>query len=192
MDHRTFDIKNLTIRDGTDGQSQKISGYASVFNCPTTISNAWEEIIAPGAFENSLSKGADVRALFNHNWENVLGRVSAGTLTLNEDEHGLAFTDELPNTSLARDLSVLIKRGDVNECSFGFIITGEEWDYDGDMPKRTITDVDLYEISIATLPQYKGTEATLVRSKDKILKSINNRKMLLTKIKDGLNQCMNI
>ncbi|MCT4573774.1 HK97 family phage prohead protease, partial [Bacillus thuringiensis] len=102
---RTFDITKLSTRDATEEQPSKITGYAAVFNSKTTIGGWFDEVIEPGAFARSLSENSDIRALFNHNWDNVLGRTKSGTLRLEEDEKGLKFEIELPNTSVGRDLA---------------------------------------------------------------------------------------
>lgn len=180
---RTFDITNLTTRDGVEGESNVIEGYAAVFNSPTDIGGWFTEVIAPGAFSKAISENGDIRALFNHDWNNVLGRTKSGTLRLSEDERGLKFEVDLPNTSIARDLAESLKRGDISQCSFGFIPTVEEWDYSVEPAKRTINEVDLFEVSVVSIPAYEDTEVALVRNKElakevelrtKILKQINS------------------
>ncbi|MEC2444712.1 HK97 family phage prohead protease, partial [Bacillus cereus] len=99
---RTFDITKLNTRDATEEQPSMITGYAAVFNSKTSIGGWFDEIIAPGAFARALSENGDIRALFNHNWDNVLGRTKSGTLRLEEDAKGLKFEVELPNTSTGR------------------------------------------------------------------------------------------
>ncbi|MDT7016356.1 HK97 family phage prohead protease [Latilactobacillus curvatus] len=185
---RTFQITQFNRRDATDEQPAQIKGYASVFNSPTIIAGCWQEQIEPGAFSKTLTED-DVRALFNHNWDHVLGRAQAGTLTLNEDDHGLAFEIDLPQTTTARDLAISMERGDINQCSFGFIPTIDEWDYsDPDMPVRTIKEVQLFEISIVPLPAYDDTEASLVRSgtiSDDLIKTIELKKQIIKQIERG-------
>lgn len=180
---RTFDITNLSTRDGIEGKSNVIEGYAAVFNSPTNIGGWFTEEIAPGAFSKAISENGDIRALFNHDWNNVLGRTKSGTLRLSEDERGLKFEVDLPNTSIARDLVESLKRGDISQCSFGFIPTVEEWDYNDEPAKRTILEVDLFEVSVVSVPAYEDTEVALVRNKElakevelrtKILKQINS------------------
>lgn len=180
---RTFDITNLSTRDGIEGESNVIEGYAAVFNSPTNIGGWFTEEIAPGAFSKAISENGDIRALFNHDWNNVLGRTKSGTLRLYEDERGLKFEVDLPNTSIARDLVESLKRGDISQCSFGFIPTVEEWDYNVEPAKRTILEVDLFEVSVVSVPAYEDTEVALVRNKElakevelrtKILKQINS------------------
>ena len=178
---RTLNISNLFTRDGTESQSKVISGYAAVFNSRTSIGDFFDEVIAPGAFARTLSENSDVRALFNHNWDNVLGRTKNGTLKLEEDERGLKFEVELPNTSVARDLVESLNRGDINQCSFSFIATEENWDYSVEPALRTVHEAKLYEISVVSIPAYEDTEVALVRSKE-IDKEVEKRMAMIKKI----------
>ena len=184
---RTFDITKLSTRDATEEQPSKITGYAAVFNSKTTIGGWFDEVIEPGAFARSLSENSDIRALFNHNWDNVLGRTKSGTLRLEEDEKGLKFEIELPNTSVGRDLAESMSRGDINQCSFGFWITEENWDYNVEPALRTIKEVELYEISVVSIPAYDDTEVSLVRSKE-IGKEIEQRLKMIKQINQILGE----
>lgn len=184
---RTFDITKLSTRDATEEQPSKITGYAAVFNSKTTIGGWFDEVIEPGAFARSLSENSDIRALFNHNWDNVLGRTKSGTLRLEEDEKGLKFEIELPNTSVGRDLAESMARGDINQCSFGFWITEENWDYNVEPALRTIKEVELYEISVVSIPAYDDTEVSLVRSKE-IGKEIEQRMKMIKQINEILGE----
>ena len=182
---RTLNITNLKTRDGLNDEPHVISGYAAVFNSKTSIGDWFEETIAQGAFSRSLSENGDIRALFNHNWDNVLGRTKSGTLRLEEDERGLRFEIELPNTNLARDLAESLKRGDINQCSFGFIPTEETWNYDAEPMQRTINEVELFEISVVSIPAYDDTEVSLVRSKE-AFDEAETRLKLIKQIKGAL------
>jgi uncharacterized protein len=184
---RTVNITNLQTRDGENNKSHVISGYAAVFNSRTSIGSFFDEIISPGAFTRSIS-GGDIRALFNHDWNNVLGRTKSRTLSLEEDERGLKFEVELPNTSVARDLVESMDRGDINQCSFGFWVDNgkESWDYSVEPALRTLNEVELYEISIVSLPAYEDTEAALVRSKE-IDRYVEKRIKILNEIKGVLD-----
>jgi uncharacterized protein len=184
---RTVDITNIQTR-AKENEPVKISGYAAVFNSRTSIGYWFDEIIAPGAFDKSISaKNADIRALFNHDWHKVLGRTKAKTLTLSEDERGLYFEIELPNTSYARDLAESMERGDIDQCSFGFFVDEgkERWDYSVEPALRTLEEVELYEVSIVSLPAYEDTEASLVRSKE-IDKTVEQRIKILNQIRGVL------
>lgn len=184
---RTFDITNLNTRDGAEGNSNVIEGYAAVFNSPTDIGGWFTEVIAPGAFSKAISENGDIRALFNHDWNNVLGRTKSGTLRLSEDERGLKFEVDLPNTSIGRDLAESLKRGDISQCSFGFIPTVEQWDYSVEPAKRTIEEVDLFEVSVVSIPAYEDTEVALVRNKE-IGKEVELRTKLLKQINSLLEE----
>ncbi|MCM3411469.1 HK97 family phage prohead protease [Metabacillus litoralis] len=182
---RTIDITNFQTREGADNGPVIIEGYAAIFNSKTLIGEWFEEVISPGAFSRTLSENGDIRALFNHNWDNVLGRTKNGTLKLEEDTRGLKFEVELPNTSLARDLAESMRRGDINQCSFGFFATEEVWDYSVEPAVRTVTEVELYEISVVSIPAYEDTEVSL-RSKE-IDKSVEKRIKILNQIKGVLS-----
>ncbi|OWW45807.1 peptidase U35 [Enterococcus hirae 81-15-F4] len=180
---RTIDITDLSTRSNEETQTRTISGYAAVFNSPTRLWEDLDEVIAPGAFSRAVSS-SDVRCLFNHDWSNVLGRTKSGTLRLSEDERGLKFEVDLPDTTIARDLIKSMERGDINQCSFGFIPTEETWDYNSTPMLRTIHEVELYEVSIVPLPAYEDTEAAL-RSKEDLEKIVEKRKNLIKKIKSS-------
>lgn len=181
---RTFDITNFKTREASESEKKTVEGYAAVFNSPANIGDWFTEVIQPGAFSKAISENGDIRALFNHNWDNVLGRTKSGTLRLTEDERGLKFEVDLPNTTVANDLVESLQRRDINQCSFGFIPTVEEWDYDVDPAQRTIKEVELFEISIVSLPAYDDTEASL-RTKE-IKKELELRMQILNKIKGAL------
>lgn len=184
---RTFDITKLSTRDATEEQPSLITGYAAVFNSKTSIGGWFDEIIAPGAFARALSENGDIRALFNHNWDNVLGRTKSGTLRLEEDGKGLKFEVELPNTSTGRDLAESMSRGDINQCSFGFWVTEEDWDYNVEPALRTVKEVELYEISVVSIPAYDDTEASLVRGKE-IGKEVEQRMKMIKQINQILGE----
>lgn len=183
---RTFDITNLSTRDVTENNSRIVTGYAAVFNSRTLLWEGLEEVISPGAFSKALSN-SDVRCLFDHDWGKVLGRTKSGTLRLEEDERGLKFEVELPNTTDANNLIESMSRGDIDQCSFGFIPTEETWDYNTDPVLRTVNEVELFEVSIVSLPAYQDTEAALARSKQEVQQDIAARKKMIQTINDALS-----
>lgn len=140
-----------------EGEARKIVGYAAMFNRDANIAGIFIERIAPGAFSAAIGRD-DVRALFNHDDNLVLGRTKAGTLRLTEDATGLHYEIDPPDTSLARDLVVSIERGDVSQSSFAFRPTREQWDETGDLPVRTILEAELFDVSPVTYPAYEDTE----------------------------------
>lgn len=154
IERRTFTVRNIETREAEDGV-MRLSGYAAVFN-DASVPLPFSERIAPGAFRKTLSETPDVRLLINH--EGLpLARTKNGTLELSEDEVGLRFDAELPDTSEARDLWTLIQRGDVDQMSFAFRVIRQKWS--ADRTERTLTEVSLADgdVSVVTYPAYPTT-----------------------------------
>jgi len=158
MERRSMEVRELRTKD--DG---KIAGYASVFNEETTIGGMFREVIKPGAFTRAIKEKDDVRALWNHDPNYVLGRTKSGTLLLKEDERGLWIEVDPPNTQFAADLMESIRRGDVDSMSFAFTADDETWHErkDDDLALREINSTTLYDISAVTYPAYSGTSVGL-------------------------------
>lgn len=138
----------------------RITGYAAVFDSPSVDLGGFVETIAPGAFADSI-RNEDVVLLHGHDSGRPLGRQSAGNLSLTEDDKGLRFSVELPDTPGARELHGLVRGEIMNAMSFGFSIPSardEEWseDRDGNL-RRTLRRVKLMEISPVTFPAYPST-----------------------------------
>lgn len=149
-----------------DGEELVIEGYFAVFNSVYDLGWGMSESIAPGAFTNSLA--GDIRALINHDTTLVLGRTSAHTFEVSQDEHGLWGKVRInPKDQDAMNLYARVKRGDVNQCSIGFNIVSEETDFRDDGTVHwTIKDIELFECSACTFPAYEET-AISARAKDK-------------------------
>ena len=155
-----------------DGGALRIEGYFAVFNSNYEIAPGMSESIAPGAFSRTLP-GGDVRALINHDSTLVLGRTKAGTLELREDTRGLWGSILVnPNDQDAVNLYERVKRGDVDQCSFGFEIVKENTEVreDGSI-HWTIEDVDLYEVSACTFPAYEATNISARESQRDALRA---------------------
>ena len=154
----------LELRAGGDQKSPRLVGHAAVFNSPSQDLGGFVEIIKPGAFARSLaSAGHDQLALVQHMPQLVLGRRSAGTLQLKEDERGLAFEIDVPDTSTARDLLVSVQRGDVRGASFAFSTpkNGDRWEVRNGQVVRELLDVNLHEITVTAQPAYLDTSVAL-------------------------------
>jgi HK97 family phage prohead protease len=164
LEKRTL-TKPLDVR--AKDAKRTVGGYAAVFNSETDIGGYFREVIAPGAFKDAIS--GDVRALVDHNSGRVIGRTTAGSLRLSEDDVGLAVEIDLPDTNDGRDIATLIERGDISGMSFGFVVTKQSWDETGDVPKRTIEAVELHEVSIVAFPAYDDTSIAM-RSLDEARK----------------------
>lgn len=166
-------IKFHDIETRSADDEMIVEGYFAVFNENYQVWADATESIAPGAFTDAL--GGDIRALYNHNDDQILGRTSAGTLELREDEKGLWGRIQInPKDTEAVNVYERIKRGDITGCSFGFEIESERTDIlpDGGV-HWTIERVNpLYEVSPCVFPAY---EQTSIESRGREVKQIRKR-----------------
>jgi HK97 family phage prohead protease len=140
----------------SDDNGMHIEGYFAVFNSDYNLGYGMSESIAPGAFTDTLAD--DIRALVNHDTTLVLGRTSAHTLEVTQDERGLWGKVKInPNDQDAMNLYARVQRGDVSQCSIGFDILDEETEYRGEDVHWTIRQIKLYEVSACTFPAYEET-----------------------------------
>lgn len=154
---RMLPIQELRIDDSLDG---KIVGHASVFDSwSETLGGIFpfKEIVRKGTFTETI-KLDDIRALFNHDPNFVLGRNKAGTLELEEDEIGLRVVITPPDTSWANDLIKNLRRGDISQMSIGFIVLEDIWGTQDGIDIREIKKVQLFDVSIVTYPAYTQTD----------------------------------
>jgi HK97 family phage prohead protease len=145
-----------------DNEKMIVEGYALRFNTLSNDLGGFVETISPEALKDAdLS---DVRCLIDHDSSKVLGRTTSETLSLNIDDEGLYFRCKLPDTSYSRDLYENIRLGNINQCSFGFVL-----DEDGDtfekrddgLFKRTLNRIrSLFDVSIVTYPAYNDTDVS--------------------------------
>jgi len=142
----------------SDGKAPVIRGYAAVFNKLSENLGGFREKIAPGAFKGAIAI-SDVRSLFNHDSNFVLGRMSSGTLEVKEDREGLLMEVIPPDTQWARDLMVSIDRGDINQQSFGFTVETDQWEEkEGADTIRTLIKIrQLFDVGPVTFPAYPDT-----------------------------------
>lgn len=156
-ERRVFTMNELRVAPGADG-AKALRGHAAVFNRDSTEMCGFTERVAPGAFTATLAAD-DIRALFNHDPNYVLGRNTAKTLRMTEDVDGLAFEVDLPDTSYARDLAVSIDRSDITGCSFGFITRSQKWEeFEDGRVLRTLLDCQLFDVGPVTYPAYPDTD----------------------------------
>lgn len=160
------EVRTLTRRvearaSGDDaGPHNEITGYAAIFDTPTTIAGAFTETIDRGAFDDAL--GDDVRVLFNHDPSRLLGRTKSGTASISVDETGLRYLVRPPDTATGREVLELLQRGDISGSSFGFRVLQDRWTdgaTPGDLPVRHLERVALYDVSPVTMPAYAETTA---------------------------------
>ena len=139
-----------------------LTGYAAVFNSEAVLGD-FSEVIRQGAFAKSLATGSNIRALYQHQGDALLGTTRGGTLQLREDAKGLAFELALPDTTHGKDLAILVGRGDVAGCSFGFRVApgGDRWEQRGGRLVRELIDVELVEITLTSDPAYLDTTVAM-------------------------------
>jgi uncharacterized protein len=173
MNKRDFKTQFKVTRETVNPDELIIEGYFALYESETELFEGSYEIITKGAFDNTLNN--DIRALWNHNTQYVLGRNRSGTLELKADDKGLFATVKLPKTQYAQDLYELVQRGDVDQCSFGFNILGEDLEELASGGYRwRINEIDLHEVSVVTFPAY---ENTTVSARTKQIEEIKERKI---------------
>ena len=168
MEQRVLNMKDVKTRE--EGGKRYLEGYFAVFGETYQVFDGWVETIERGAFARYLATGEDVKVLWNHDTNIVLGATGNGTASLREDEKGLYGSVEInENDQDAVNAYARIARGDVSGCSFGFDVARQEewWDDDG-IYHTKLTEIDpLYEVSACTFPAYKATSIS-ARNKDSL------------------------
>lgn len=163
IERRAFTADGFKVETREDGKPRLI-GHAAVFNSLSEDLGGFREQIAPGAFADAIA-GDDVRALFNHDPNFILGRNRSKTLVLSEDARGLAIEVMLPDTQMVRDLVLApIERGDVSQMSFGFSVRpgGQDWAKDDEgRVIRTLKKLRLYDVSPVVYPAYPETDVAV-------------------------------
>lgn len=176
-ERRFVSVSKLEVRSSSDGV-KTYRGYAAKFNSWSEemfdyAAGPFREIIQPGFFDKVLNM--DVRMLFNHDVNYVLGRSVANTMRYGQDDIGLWFEYDDPSTTWSRDLGITIARNDVNQCSFGFVVAedGDNWRPTDTGYERTLLAggcIDLFDTSVVTFPAYRdttvaGRSLTAIKSK---------------------------
>lgn len=166
---------DAAVAAATPGR-RTVTGHAAVFDQWTILYSGkmydktytWREILRPGAFKNAIAEAQDVRALWNHNPDFVLGRTASGTCRLSEDATGLATEIDLSESQIVNDLvAIPMGRGDVTQMSFAFKVRkgGERVTIreEGDqiVEERELLDLDLFDVSPVAYPAYEGTDCSI-------------------------------
>ena len=168
--------KLQTRADNNETDEMKITGYFVVFNSETELYDGMYEEISDKAFANiDLS---DIRALADHDTAKVLGRTKSNTLKLSVDDKGLYGEITInKNDTEAVNLYERVKRGDIDQCSFGFNILNETMEQRADgTTKWTITEIELFEVSVVTFPAYSDTSVEARSEQIKQMKQRNLQK----------------
>nr|WP_010500650.1 HK97 family phage prohead protease [Paenibacillus elgii] len=158
---RYLQAEQIEIRSGAEGEEARtVTGYVVKFNQRSSL--IWGEFyekVAKGAFARSLQENT-IKALWNHRSDFVLGSTKNQTLRLWEDDIGLRFELDLPDSTWGRDAFESIRRGDVDGVSFGFNVRKDAWTFlsEEDVYERTLVDVNLFEVSPTPFPAYPDSE----------------------------------
>lgn len=162
-------IEAAELRLDGEGDDRTIRGYAAMFDAMSLPLGGFREVIRKGAFKKTVRE-SDIRALWNHDPNYVLGRKSARTLRLEEDEKGLITRILPPKATWARDLMESIDRGDVSQMSFGFRAVKDRWHIDEKGETlRELLEVQLFDVSPVTFPAYPQTEVHVRAVMDAVL-----------------------
>ena len=159
IENRTYRVTEMRVVSSGSNQELVIEGYAAVFGVYSQDLGSFKEIIRKGAFAESIQED-DIRALFNHDPNYVLGRNKSGSLELVEDEKGLRIKITPPDTQWAKDLVISIKRGDVDQMSFAFETITDNWRQDEGQTVRELIKARLYDVSPVTYPAYEQTSVS--------------------------------
>lgn len=175
-----IEIRCLNSELRASSESRTIVGYAAKFNRWSNPIMGWfKEKIDSRAFTDTDM--SDVIMCFNHNAESILARTTSGSLKISTDDVGLRFEFQAPNTTAGNDMLELVRRGDISQCSFKFIVDSDEWKYADEAngleyDERTILHISkLLDVSLVVYPAYKDTEASVRHLEERKQTFINNQ-----------------
>jgi HK97 family phage prohead protease len=158
LETRNFNLSNVEVRE--ENGINTVVGYGAVFNSESNNLGGFTEFISRDAFNGR--ENDDVRFLLNHDANYIMGRTTSGTLRLSVDDKGLRYEVDIPDTTAGRDLLVSLKRGDITQSSFAFIVEEDSWDQGEKGAIRTIKKVSrLYDVSAVTYPAYEEASVGL-------------------------------
>lgn len=157
---RKIIIETIEVR-ATDTGAKVIEGYITKFNTRSQYMGFFETV-APTAFDKTLADGHNIFAMYNHNDDKILGSTRTSSLVLTTDNIGLRFSLTInSNVSYANDTYEMVKSGDIDGCSFGFIMNEDDWTMQGDgTDLRTLLDITLVECTITPFPAYLDSQAS--------------------------------
>jgi Escherichia/Staphylococcus phage prohead protease len=173
LERRTLpEIPELVTRADASEEVIRITGYGAVVNKPYKVWGV-TEVVAPGAFTKTLQENPDIRAMFNHDPNFLLGRTKSGTMDVTEDDRGLKYEIRAdPQDPQAVSVARKIARKDVDGSSMAFFVHKDTWETDkqGRPTKRTIQEVELIETGPVTMPASPSTTAKIKRAAQSVLR----------------------
>ena len=185
MEIRKHEVQELRIEQQDD--TVTLHGYVTKYNERSQFMGFYEQVDKK-AFDNTLKNDNNVFALYNHDWNKILGSTRNGTLKLETDDIGLKLTlQPKANTSFLNDARELVDSGELRGMSFGFIVKEDDWESRDGHDIRTLKDVDLREVTLTAIPAYESSEVALRSYQDYIGKNEEQRKQQTARIKTLLN-----
>ncbi len=164
MERRYLDVQEIEVKV-TETDERTIAGYAAVFNQRSRDLGGFHEIIKPGAFIDVINSDVDIKCLLNHDPNKLLARTKNGGLILTEDETGLRFEAKLNGTTVARDVAQMVERGDIDQCSFAFVVAdkGDKFteEKDGMYLREIYKIAALRDVSPVVYPAYEDTTVSM-------------------------------
>ena len=159
VERRRIDSQPIEVR--SEGNDHVAYGYAYRFGTLSQNLGGFVETIERSAGAKSIGEH-DIRALYNHDPNKVLGRNRSGTLRLEEDRDGCLYEIRLPDTQTGREVRELLERGDVSGSSFGFSTILDEWsETEEGFPLRTLKAFRLYDVGPVTFPAYLDADSAM-------------------------------
>lgn len=153
----------VELHGGGEGTAPVLIGYAALYDSVSEDLGGFVEVVRPGAFDRSIRENQDVLARAEHDSRMLLGRRASDTLRLSVDEKGLRYEIDVPDTQAGRDTVTLVKRGDVRQSSFAFLVPpgGDRFTVgeDGSI-LRELLDVDLIDVAPVAMPAYTATSVS--------------------------------
>lgn len=151
------------FRIAENGDTKTVTGYAALYNTRSVDLGGFEEVLEPGCFDAVMETQPDVFALFNHDPDSILARSTSGTLKLSLDDKGLAYSFEMPKTTLGNDLAVLMQRGDIRGSSFAFVTGDAEFrsDDSGKSVRYISKIASLHDVAVCSTPAYPKAGAAI-------------------------------
>lgn len=181
----------VQCRKDDKGNATMFVGNAVVYrSLSEPIYGMFREEFLPGAFAEHLRTHPDIIATVDHDFKRLLGRTSSGTLRMDDSEKALAVEVDRGDTSAARDLAVMIERGDIRAMSFMFDAVDDEWAFDetNKMRVRTVKVARIFEVSFVTFPAYEATDADMRSARDHFDRALSNeRERIFIEIAAGEN-----
>lgn len=182
LEVRKHEVEELRVEQNEEGITV-LEGYVTKFNKRSQFMGFYEEVDSR-AFDETLKSGNNIFALYNHDWDKILGSTRNGTLELKTDDVGLHFTlKPIAKTSFMQDARELVDSGELRGMSFGFIAKQDEWERSSEGDIRILKEIDLREVTLTPMPAYESSEVALRSYQEFLGRNDEKREEQAAKIK---------